>query len=89
MAAAADNSAGVPLVAVVNQDLFNLASAYDSFDPAVAKPVVVMPLLMDQNGNTNWNTSFMVMNVGDNPTYVKCTYVNSTYTKTSGVLNKY
>jgi hypothetical protein len=83
VANAADNSAGMPLVAIVNQDRSGFASAYGSFDPSSATPRVVMPLIMDNNGSGQWGTSFNVMNVGDAPTFVKCTFKNSTYVATS------
>ncbi len=89
IATAADNSTNQPLVATVNQDRAGFASAYGSFNPAVGTPKVVMPLIMDNNGNGNWGTSFNVMNVGDTPVYVRCTFANSSYVVQRGPLAKY
>jgi hypothetical protein len=77
------NSSNQPLVAIVNQDRGSFASAYGSFDRSGGSPAVVMPLIMDNNGQGQWGTSFNVMNVGTTTTYVKCTFLKSSYVATA------
>lgn len=85
VAVPADNSAGVPIVAIVNQDRGSLGSAYTSSDPTTATPRISMPLIMDNNGAGQWGTSFNIMNVGTATTYVKCVFSGATtYVATSG-----
>jgi len=84
------NSASVPLVATVNQDRVSLASAYGSFDPAVGTPKIAFPQIQDRNGAASqWASSFNVMNVGSTPTYIKCTFANTTRTKEFGQVGSY
>lgn len=73
------NSANALLVGIVNQSKPIMGEAYGAFNPGLATAKVVMPLLMDRNGTTNWSTGFAVMNAGSAATYVKCTATNSTY----------
>lgn len=57
------NSAGQPLVAVVNQTGATRAgSAYEGFNPANATTKVSLPLLMNANGG--FSTAFQCQNVG-------------------------
>jgi hypothetical protein len=72
------NSANMPLIAVVNQLTPTSGEAYGSFDVASATSKVVFPLIMDRN--SGWFTGFSVMNVGDTPTTVNCTFTNTSYT---------
>lgn len=62
-----------PLVSIVNQTKGTYGEAYGAFNPDAATPKVVMPLLMDRNGNNSYSTGFSVMNVGDAAVYVQCT----------------
>lgn len=74
------NSAGVGLVAIVNQHAFggNKGASYGAFDPANATDTVVMPLIMDRN--SDYWTGFNVQNVGAAATTVNCTFANTGYT---------
>jgi hypothetical protein len=75
-AAVTANSAGNPLVAIVNQTNFASggSSSYSAFNPSAATGTVVMPLLM--NAFNIW-TGWSVMNVGASDT-VTCTYGGTT-----------
>ncbi|HUM67802.1 MAG TPA: hypothetical protein PLK31_03015, partial [Chloroflexota bacterium] len=75
-AAVTANSAGNPLVAIVNQTNFASggSSSYSAFNPSAATGTVVMPLLM--NAFNIW-TGWSVMNVGAADT-VTCTYGGTT-----------
>ncbi len=84
------NTASQPLAVTVNQDRGSLSSAYAGFSPSAATPKVVFPQIQDRNGSASqWASSFMILNVGSNPTYVKCTFANTTYTAQSGALGSY
>lgn len=73
------NSAGVELVAIVNQLLPGTnGEAYGGFDPANATGTSVLPLIMDRN--SGYYTGFNVMNVGGSSTTVDCTFTGSSYT---------
>jgi hypothetical protein len=84
IATPADNSAGMPLLAVVNQTKFtattNYSGAYNAFSSADGTAQVTFPLIMDRNGSRQWQTGFNIMNVGTAQAFVKCTFSNSTYT---------
>jgi len=67
------NTGSAALVGIVNQSKTEYAEAYGAFNPANATSKVVMPLLMDRNGNNLYSTGFSVMNVGAASTWVKCT----------------
>lgn len=86
IATPANNSAAMPLIAVVSQTKFtattNFSGAYNAFSAADGTAKVVFPLIMDRNGARQWQTGFNVMNVGTAATYVKCTFDNTSYTKT-------
>ncbi len=75
------NSAGVDLVAIVNQLNLgdNKAAAYEAFDPAAGTTSVIMPLIMDRNGG--YFTGFNVFNAGTATTNVTCTFSDSGYTE--------
>ena len=84
------NTTNQPLAVTVNQDRGSLSSAYAGFSPTAATPKVVFPQIQDRNGATSqWASSFMILNVGSNTTYVKCTFANTTYTAQSGALGSY
>lgn len=73
------NSAGQPLVAIVNQlSMDGAGEAYGGFDPASATNRVVMPLIMDRN--SGFFTGFNVMNVGATAAEVTCTFTGAGYT---------
>lgn len=75
------NTAGVPLVAVVNEHKLGVnGEAYGSFNPADATAKVVLPLLMDRN--YGFFTSANIMNVGDVPVDIFCN-LTGTSTKIS------
>lgn len=74
------NSAGMPLMAVVNQSKTTYAEAYGGFDPATATGTVVLPLIMDRNGANLYNTGISIMNVGAAATNIKCTFSGTAYT---------
>ena len=78
-----DNSAGMPLLAVVNQTKYtsavNYSGAYSAFSAADGTSQISLPLIMDRNGARQWQTGFNIMNVGNATTYVKCTFANSSY----------
>lgn len=79
------NSENQPLAVVVNQLKPGVnGEAYGGFDPDRALSKVVMPLIMDRN--SGYFTGFNVMNAGDVPTPVLCTFTNTTY-QVSGTLN--
>lgn len=79
------NSANQPLVAIVNQLKAGVnGEAYGSFDASDATNKVVLPLIMDRNGD--WFTGFNVMNVGSAATTVTCTFTGTSYT-VSGTIN--
>jgi len=85
-----ENSASQPLVATVNQDRGGLSSAYGSLSPDIGTPKVFFPQIQDRNGALNqWASSFMVMNVGGDTTFVKCTFANSSYSPESSALDSY
>lgn len=72
------NSAGVPLVGVVNQlKAGNNGEAYNGFDPNVGTNKVVFPLIMDRN--FGYFTGFNIVNAGASSTRVVCTFTNTTY----------
>lgn len=76
----AANSAGMPLVAVVNQLGLVDGEAYNAFnatDPSEVGSSVVMPLIMDRN--SSFFTGFNIQNVGSVPTTVNCTFTNTGY----------
>lgn len=76
------NSANQPLVAIVNQLGTSTAEAYNAFDPATASGGLVMPLIMDRNGDMF--TGFSIMNVGGSSTTVNCTFSGSNYVFNNG-----
>jgi hypothetical protein len=81
------NSAQMPLVAIVNQITQGApnAAAYSAFDPDAATTIVSMPLIMDRVYGIF--TGFAVMNVGDGPTDITCTFSDTAYTVSdTGVL---
>jgi hypothetical protein len=78
-----ENTAGVKVVAAVNQITSKVAGAYDAFLPSQATAKVVLPLIMDRN--SNWYTGFNIANVGGDEVTVNCTFTNTTYT-VSGTL---
>lgn len=85
-----DNTTNQPLAVTVNQDRGSLSSAYAGFSQAAATPKVVFPQIQDRNGAASqWASSFMILNVGSNTTYVKCKFANTTYTAQSGALGSY
>ena len=73
------NSAGQPLVAIVNQ--LNLGSnkgaAYGAFNPANGSSVVELPLIMDRNSGF-W-TGYSITNVGNKATNITCSYTNTAH----------
>ena len=72
------NSAGEPLVAVVNQHKIGTnGEAYGAFNAADASDTVVMPLIMDRN--SGYWTGFNVMNVGASSTSVSCAFTGTSY----------
>lgn len=79
------NSASQPLVAIVNQlnTPANYGAAYNGFNPANGTSTVVMPLIMDRN--FGFFTGFSVVNVGDSPANVSCSYSNSNVTSSETV----
>ncbi|GIV64256.1 MAG: hypothetical protein KatS3mg083_635 [Candidatus Dojkabacteria bacterium] len=82
-----NNTNSQPLAVTVNQDRGTLSSAYAGFSPSSATPKVVFPQIQDRNGAASqWASSFMIFNVGSSPTYVKCTFTNTSYTAQSGAL---
>lgn len=84
------NTTNQQLAVTVNQDRGSLSSAYAGFSPTAATPKVVFPQIQDRNGAASqWASSFMILNVGSNTTYVKCTFANTTYTAQSGALGSY
>jgi hypothetical protein len=73
------NSAGVELVAIVNQLKPGVnGEAYGGFDPSAATGTAVLPLIMDRN--SGYYTGFNVMNVGGASTTVNCTFTGTSYT---------
>lgn len=93
LAAPADNSGGVTLLAVVNQTKYtsttNFTGAYTAFNSADATNAVMFPLIEDRNGSRKWNTGFNIMNVGTAQTFVKCTFTGnlpSTYVPQKAIL---
>jgi hypothetical protein len=81
------NSTSQPLVATVNQDRGGLASAYGAIARTVGTPKVFFPQIQDRNGaSSQWASSLMIFNAGTGNVYVKCTFANTSYTATSGVL---
>jgi hypothetical protein len=71
--AVTDNSAGVPLVAVVNQlnSGASKGAAYGGFDASLASDTVNLPLIMDRN--YGYFTGFSVVNAGSSSTDVSYT----------------
>jgi hypothetical protein len=71
------NSAGMDLVAIVNQHNFSLnkGASYGSFNTSDGTETIVMPLIMDRN--YGFFTGYNVVNVGGSETTVTCTYSNS------------
>ena len=85
-----ENSAGVDLVATVNQDRGTLASSYSSFNMDEGTPIVAFPRFVNQYGGfEDWDSTFTIMNVGSTNTYVKCVYTNATYESVLGLLEPY
>jgi len=78
-AAVTSNSAGMPLVAIVNQVTRGgaNAAAYEAFDPSSATSTVSLPLIMDRNYNIF--TGFSVANVGTQATNVNCVFTGTGY----------
>lgn len=77
------NSANQPVVTIVNQATSTAAGAYGSFIPSRSTSKVVLPLIMDRN--YGWYTGFNLMNVGDAPVTVTCTFTNTSYTITKNL----
>ena len=79
-AAVTTNSAGMPLVAIVNQVTHGAASAaaYEAFDPSIATNKVSLPLIMDRNYNIF--TGFSITERGHATTNISCTFTGSAYT---------
>lgn len=77
------NSASQPLVGIINQLKIGVnGEAYGSFDASSATAKVVLPLIMDRNGNAAngvYFTSINLMNVGGAQTTVNCVFTNTTY----------
>ncbi len=70
-AAVVENSASMPLVAVVNQHKLPVnGEAYGGFSVDQATPKLVLPLLMDRN--YGWFTSANIMNVGSSAVDIFC-----------------
>jgi hypothetical protein len=79
-----NNSAGVKVVATVNQATAKVSGAYNAFLPSQASNTVVLPLIMDRN-NT-WYTGFNIANVGADPVSVTCTFTGGVaYTVTANL----
>jgi hypothetical protein len=84
------NSAGVDLVATVNQDRGTLSSSYSSFNMNDGTPIIAFPRFVNQYGGVeDWDSTFTVMNVGNTNVYVKCVYTNQTYESILGLLEPY
>ena len=84
LAAPADNSGSVPLVAVINETRNSNAGAYSSFTTSQGTAQVNFPLIMDRVSGPKWSTGFSVMNVGSATTFVKCSFTNSAITVDTG-----
>lgn len=70
------NSAGQPLVGIVNQlnQGTSKGSAYSAFDPAQASGEIVLPLIMDRN--SGYFTGINVVNIGSTASAIDCTYTS-------------
>ncbi len=79
------NSAGMDLVAIVNQQNFSLnkGASYGAFNTSDGTENIVMPLIMDRN--YGYFTGYNVVNVGVSSVTVDCTYSNSAITDSATV----
>ncbi|NOK62433.1 MAG: hypothetical protein GFH27_549293n167 [Chloroflexi bacterium AL-W] len=75
------NSANQPLAATVNQqNNVNVSGgSYTAVDPSEASGTLVMPIIQDTF--FGFFTGFSIVNVGDAPTSIECTYAQSDVTQ--------
>lgn len=73
------NSANMPLTAVVNQTNAGQGkgAANNSFNPSAGTSSVSLPLIMANNGRNSFTTGYSIVNVGDQPANITCTYTGS------------
>jgi hypothetical protein len=83
MAQVTTNSANVPLVGIVNELSISKAKggAYTGFNPAAGTTTVLFPLITDHN--YGFFSGFGLVNVGDTPVDVTCTYTPTAVGKAS------